>query len=49
VIEFGNVTSGPGVNDLGGDAQYGTDQAARLGAPEFQGPILPLNCGSRGR
>jgi hypothetical protein len=49
VIEFGNVTSGPGVNDLGGDAQYGTDQAARLGAPEFQGPILPLSCGGGGR
>ena len=48
-IEFGNVTSGPGVNDLGGEAQYGSDQAARLGAPEFQGPILPNNCGSRGR
>ncbi len=49
VIEFGNVTSGPGVNDLGGDAQYGSDQAQRLGAPEFQGPILPIGCGSRGR
>jgi hypothetical protein len=48
-IEFGNVTSGPGVNDLGGDAQYGTDQAQRLGAPEFQGPIVPISCGSRGR
>ena len=47
-IEFGNVTSGPGVNDLGGDAQYGSDQAQRLGAPEFQGPILPVDCGSRG-
>ncbi len=48
-VEFGNVTSGPGVNDLGGDAQYGTDQAARLGAPEFQGPIQPLSCGSHHR
>src|SRR5581483_9776669 len=48
-IEFGNVTSGDGVNDLGGDAQYGTDQAQRLGAPEFQGPITPIGCGSRGR
>jgi hypothetical protein len=47
-IEFGNVTSGPGVNDMGGDAQFGTDQAARLGAPEFQGPIQPLsNCSRR--
>ena len=48
-IEFGNVTSGPGVNDLGGVAQYGTDQAARLGAPEFQGPIQRLPCGSAHR
>jgi hypothetical protein len=48
-IEFGNVTSGDGVNDLGGDAQYGTDQSARLGAPEFQGPIRPIDCGSRRR
>jgi hypothetical protein len=39
-LEFGNVTSGPGVSDLGGDAQYGSDQYARLGYPEFEGPVL---------
>jgi hypothetical protein len=47
VIEFGNVFARPGVNDLGKDAQYGTDQQATLGYPEFIGPILPNNCGSK--
>jgi hypothetical protein len=36
-LEFGNVSSGPGVNDLGGDAQYGSDRVATLGYPEFEG------------
>ena len=36
-IEFGNVTSG--VNSMGGDAQYGTNQAGTLGYPEFMGPV----------
>lgn len=43
-LEFGNVTSGAGVNDLGGDAQYGSDQQASLGYPEIEGPILPNTC-----
>jgi hypothetical protein len=43
-IEFGNVTSGAGVNDLGRDAQYGTDQIATLGYSEFLGPIKPNTC-----
>jgi hypothetical protein len=43
-LEFGNVTSGAGVNDLGGDAQYGSDQVATLGYSEFKGPILPNTC-----
>jgi hypothetical protein len=47
VIEFGNVFARPGVNDFSKDAQYGTDQQATLGYPEFIGPILPNNCGSR--
>jgi hypothetical protein len=47
VIEFGNVFARPGVNDFGKDRQYGTDQQATLGYPEFIGPILPNNCGSR--
>jgi hypothetical protein len=34
-IEFGNVATG----NLGGDAQYGTDQAPTLGYPEFEGPV----------
>jgi hypothetical protein len=41
-LEFGNVSSG--VNDMGGDAQYGTIQSAKLGAPEFEGPIQPNPC-----
>jgi hypothetical protein len=41
-IEFGNVTSG--VNSLGGDAQYGTNQTPSIGYPEFEGPVLPNNC-----
>jgi hypothetical protein len=34
-IEFGNVAAG----SMGGDAQYGTDQAPVLGYPEFEGPV----------
>ena len=37
VFEFGNVSSGAGVNDFGGDAQYGTNQFSTLGYPEFEG------------
>jgi hypothetical protein len=44
VIEFGNVSQGQGVNDLGGDAQYGSDQIATLGYPEFEGPVQPNVC-----
>jgi hypothetical protein len=44
VIEFGNVSTGPGVDDLGRDAQYGSDQVAVLGYPEFEGPVLPNTC-----
>jgi hypothetical protein len=43
-IEFGNVSSGPGVNNLGEDAQYGTDQLATLGYPEFEGPVQTNTC-----
>jgi hypothetical protein len=42
-ILFGNVASAPGINDLGKDAQYGTDQVATFGYNEFIGPILPNN------
>jgi len=43
-IEFGNVAFGAGVNNLGGDAQYGTDQVATLGYPEFEGPVTLNSC-----
>jgi hypothetical protein len=48
-LEFGNVSSGPGVNDYGQDAQYGTVQSATLGYPEFEGPVMKNNCSGRGR
>ena len=38
-IEFGNVSTGTGVNDYGKDAQFGTDRIASLGYPEFEGPV----------
>ncbi|HET8978803.1 MAG TPA: hypothetical protein VFN87_11640 [Solirubrobacteraceae bacterium] len=47
VIEFGNV-HGPGVNDFGGDAQYGTDQFTAYGYPAFEGPVMNNTCGGRG-
>ena len=43
-VEFGNVSSGRGVNSLGKDAQYGTDQRATLGYDEFIGPTRPNAC-----
>jgi hypothetical protein len=36
-LEFGNVSTG---QTFGQDAQYGTDQAATLGYPEFEGPVM---------
>jgi hypothetical protein len=36
-LEFGNVTAGFGQNDFGKDAQYGTDQFAAFGYPQFIG------------
>jgi hypothetical protein len=41
-IEFGNVASGPGVDDMGADLQYGTDQIFRIGYPEFESPLHGL-------
>ncbi|MGH9918944.1 MAG: hypothetical protein ACRD6W_08775, partial [Nitrososphaerales archaeon] len=43
-IEFGNVSSGTGVNDFGMDAQYGTDQFSRIGYPEFEGQLYDNYC-----
>jgi hypothetical protein len=48
-LEFGNVSSGAGVNDFGQDAQYGSDQIATLGYPEFEGPVMKNSCGARGK
>ena len=39
-LEFGNVSSGPGVNDFGGDAQYGTDQIADARLSRVRGPVF---------
>ena len=38
-IEFGNVRSGTGVDDFGGETQYGTDQFTTLGYPQFESNI----------
>lgn len=43
-IEFGNVSTGAGVNDFGGDAQYGSDMQPTLGYPEFEGPVMNNSC-----
>ena len=43
-IEFGNVSSGAGVDPFGRDAQYGTNQAATLGYQEFEGPLQSTTC-----
>jgi hypothetical protein len=43
-LEFGNVSTGRGVNTFGGDAQYGTNQIATQGYPEFEGPITSNAC-----
>jgi hypothetical protein len=41
-IEFGNVSAG--VNDFGATTQYGSDQSATLGYPEFEGPVQSNAC-----
>jgi hypothetical protein len=43
-IEFGNVSSGAGVNNFGGDAQYGENKQPTLGYPEFEGPVMSNAC-----
>ncbi len=45
-LEFGNVSSGPGVDPMGQQAQYGTVQTATLGYPQFLGPVQSNSCGS---
>jgi hypothetical protein len=43
-ILFGNVASGPGVNDFGGTAQYGADLRNVIGYDEFEGPVTDAVC-----
>jgi hypothetical protein len=43
-LEFGNVSSGFGRNDFGKDAQYGTDQFAAFGYPQFIGATHTNPC-----
>jgi hypothetical protein len=43
-LEFGNVSSGTGVNDFGQDAQYGENKFRTLGYPEFIGPVRSNAC-----
>ncbi len=47
-LEFGNVSTGRGVNSYGQDAQYGRDRAASLGYPEYEGPVMDNSCSSSG-
>ena len=44
-LEFGNVRFGPGVDSMGGAAQYGSNQFATLGYPEIIGPVQDNTCG----
>ena len=43
-ILFGNVTTGSGVNNYGGDAQYGSDLRNEIGYDEFEGKVGPSVC-----
>lgn len=44
-LEFGNVSGDTSfLTDFGKDAQYGTDQFATLGYPEFEGPTHQVTC-----
>jgi hypothetical protein len=45
-LEFGNVTTGEFANDYGQDAQYGTDQFATYGYPQFIGATHTNQCAS---
>lgn len=47
-LEFGNVSGhDPFLTDFGKDAQYGQNQFATLGYPEFEGPVLNNICNFR--
>lgn len=43
-IEFGNVSSGVGVNDFGMDAQYGVNEFTKFGYPEYEGASKDNTC-----
>jgi hypothetical protein len=43
-LEFGNVSSGFGLTDFGQDAQYGSDQFATYGYPQFIGATYNNPC-----
>ena len=43
-LEFGNVSHAPFLTDNGKDAEYGTDQFATLGYPEFEGATHYNSC-----
>ena len=45
-LEFGNVSTGNGVDSYGEDAQYGKDRVAKLGYPEYEGPVMDNTCAS---
>jgi hypothetical protein len=45
-LEFGNVTNGLFANDFGQDGQYGTDQFAAFGYPQFIGATHTNQCAS---
>ena len=46
-LEFGNVSSGFFVNNNGKDAEYGTNQFATLGYPEFEGAVQNNPCANQ--
>jgi hypothetical protein len=41
---LGHLSTGAGVADFGGAAQYGSDRYAALGFPEFEGPAYDNTC-----
>ena len=43
-IEFGNVSTGAGVNDFGQDAQYGTNEFSKFGYPEYESAPRANTC-----
>lgn len=43
-LEFGNVSTTPLINSHGKDAEYGTNQFATLGYPEFEGAVQNNPC-----